>query len=112
MIVRVMGRESRSLPLRGNISASQSRKRCITPWLSTMVIEKIDPDESVSVEMPVADDIRENTSRVYSVSSGGSLKRIETASANGTKIFKTEKLGDFVMAGRHSFGSRQSEKTQ
>lgn len=99
MIVRVMGRETDEYAAaRKHLSKSEQEAKYYAMAFYDGD-EKIDPDEAVRVEMPVADEIKEKTSRVYRVSSGGSLKRIETASANGTKIFKTEKLGDFVMAG-------------
>ena len=99
MIVRVMGRETDEYAAaRKHLSKSEQEAKYYAMAFYDGD-EKIDPDEAVRVEMPVADEIKEKTSRVYRVSSGGSLKKIETASANGTKIFKTEKLGDFVMAG-------------
>ena len=99
MIVRVMGRETDEFAaMKKNLSKPEQEAKYYAMAFYDGD-EKINPDEAVRVEMPVADEIKEKTSRVYRVSSGGSLKRIETASANGTKIFKTEKLGDFVMAG-------------
>ena len=99
MIVRVMGRETDEYAAARKHLSKSEQKAVYYAMAFYDGDQKIDPDESVRVEMPVSDDIRESTSKVYSVSSGGSLKKIETASANGTKIFKTEKLGDFVMAG-------------
>ncbi len=99
MIVRVMGRETDEYAAARKHLSKSEQKAVYYAMAFYDGDQKIDPDESVRVEMPVSDDIRESTSRVYSVPSGGSLKKIETASANGTKIFKTEKLGDFVMAG-------------
>lgn len=110
MIVRVMGRETDEYAAaRKHLSKSEQEAKYYAMAFYDGD-EKIDPDEAVRVEMPVADEIKEKTSRVYSVSSGGSLKRIETASANGTKIFKTEKLGDFVMAGSTASEADKAKK--
>lgn len=110
MIVRVMGRETDEYAAARKHLSKSEQKAVYYAMAFYDGDQKIDPDESVRVEMPVSDDIRESTSRVYSVSSGGSLKRIETASANGTKIFKTEKLGDFVMAGSTASEADKAKK--
>ncbi len=110
MIVRVMGRETDEYAAARKHLSKSEQKAVYYAMAFYDGDQKIDPDESVRVEMPVSDDIRESTSRVYSVSSGGSLKRIETASANGTKIFKTDKLGDFVMAGSTASEADKAKK--
>ena len=110
MIVRVMGRETDEYAAARKHLSKSEQKAVYYAMAFYDGDQKIDPDESVRVEMPVSDDIRESTSRVYSVSSGGSLKKIETASANGTKIFKTEKLGDFVMAGSTASEADKAKK--
>ena len=110
MIVRVMGRETDEYAAARKHLSKSEQKAVYYAMAFYDGDQKIDPDEAVRVEMPVSDDIRESTSRVYSVSSGGSLKRIETASANGTKIFKTEKLGDFVMAGSTASEADKAKK--
>lgn len=99
MIVRVMGRETDEYAAAKKHLSKSEQEAVYYAMAFYKGDSKIDPDEAVRVEMPVSDDIKESTSNVYSVSSKGSLKKIETASANGTKIFKTKKLGDFVMAG-------------
>lgn len=110
MIVRVMGRETDEYAAARKHLSKSEQKAVYYAMAFYDGDQKIDPDEAVRVEMPVSDDIRESTSRVYSVSSGGSLKKIETASANGTKIFKTEKLGDFVMAGSTASEADKAKK--
>ena len=110
MIVRVMGRETDEYAAARKHLSKSEQKVVYYAMAFYDGDQKIDPDEAVRVEMPVSDDIRESTSRVYSVSSGGSLKKIETASANGTKIFKTEKLGDFVMAGSTASEADKAKK--
>ena len=110
MIVRVMGRETDEYAAARKHLSKSEQKAVYYAMAFYDGDQKIDPDESVRVEMPVSDDIRESTSRVYSVSSGGSLKKIETASANGTKIFKTDKLGDFVMAGSTASEADKAKK--
>lgn len=110
MIVRVMGRETDEYAAaRKHLSKSEQKAKYYAMAFYDGD-EKIDPDEAVRVEMPVADEIKEKTSRVYRVSSKGSLKRIEAASANGTKIFKTDKLGDFVMAGSTASEADKAKK--
>ena len=99
MIVRVMGRETDEYAAAKKHLSKSEQEAVYYAMAFYDGDQKIDPDGSVRVEMPVSDDIKERTSKVYRVSSKGSLKKIETASANGTKIFKTKKLGDFVMAG-------------
>ncbi len=99
MIVRVMGRETDEYAAAKKHLSKSEQEAVYYAMAFYKGDSKIDPDEAVRVEMPVSDDIKERTSKVYRVSSKGSLKKIETASANGTKIFKTKKLGDFVMAG-------------
>lgn len=99
MIVRVMGRETDEFAAAKRNLGKSETEAVYYAMAFYEGDEKVDPQEAVRVEMPVSDDIRESTGRVYRVSSGGKLKKIETASANGTKIFRTEKLGDFVMAG-------------
>lgn len=99
MIVRVMGRETDEFAAAKRNLGKSETEAVYYAMAFYEGDEKVDPQEAVRVEMPVSDDIKESTGRVYRVSSGGKLKKIETASANGTKIFRTEKLGDFVMAG-------------
>ncbi len=110
MIVRVMGRETDEYAAaKKNLSKSE-QEAVYYNMAFYEGDEKIDPDDVVRVEMPVSDDIKESTSNVYSVSSNGSLKKVETASANGTKIFKTKKLGDFVMAGSTASEADKAKK--
>lgn len=110
MIVRVMGRETDEYAAaKKNLSKSE-QEAVYYNMAFYEGDEKIDPDDVVRVEMPVSDDIMESTSKLYRVSSNGSLKKVETASANGTKIFKTKKLGDFMMAGSTASEADKAKK--
>ena len=110
MIVRVMGRETDEYAAAKKHLSKSEQEAVYYAMAFYKGDSKIGPDEAVRVEMPVSDDIKERTSKVYRVSSKGSLKKIETASANGTKIFKTKKLGDFVMAGSTASEADKSKK--
>lgn len=60
---------------------------------------RIQPTESVEVQMPILDDISQKTSTIYAVGSKGKLTALKSAKANGTQFFETAHLDAFVMAG-------------
>ena len=70
---------------------------------------KIQPTESVEVQMPVPDIISEKGSIVYSADAKGNLRKMNSAKANGMHFFRTEKLSAFVLAGSTASEEEKAE---
>ena len=60
---------------------------------------EIKPTEEVEVQMPVDTRMSRKSSALYYAGEDGSLTEIESVQADDMKVFKSEKLGDIVMAG-------------
>lgn len=71
---------------------------------------KIQPTDSVEVEIPVSDDISQKNSNVYSVGEKGKLTKVKSVSANGTRFFETKHLEAFVLAGSTATEEEKAEK--
>ncbi len=61
---------------------------------------KIQPSEDVEVQMPVTDNISEESSEVYAVGDGGGLEEMDSVKSGGVQFFSTGKIADFVMSGK------------
>lgn len=59
----------------------------------------VKPKKAVEIQMPISDDISHSSSTVYAVGAKGTLKKVASVNANGTQIFKTQEVTDFVLAG-------------
>lgn len=60
---------------------------------------KIQPTETVEVQVPIDPSISQQASSMYFVNEGRKLNKIKTVKADGMHIFKSEYIGDMVLAG-------------
>lgn len=60
---------------------------------------KIQPTETVEVQVPIDPSISQEASNMYFVNENGKLDRINTVKADGMHIFKSKYIGDMVLAG-------------
>jgi len=60
---------------------------------------QVTPTEAVEVQMPIDDNISQESSTIYSVGKNGSLKKLQSVQADGNRIFQSKHLGDMVLAG-------------
>lgn len=70
---------------------------------------KIQPTESVEVQMPIDDNISQKSSTVYAVGSKGRLSKVNSVKSNGTQCFKRKKLTALVLAGSTATEAEKAE---
>ncbi|MCI7300256.1 MAG: hypothetical protein SOR93_02975 [Clostridiales Family XIII bacterium] len=70
---------------------------------------KIQPSETVEVQMPIDDNISQKSSTVYSVGKKGSLNKINSVKSNGMQFFKRKTLSALVLAGSTATEAEKSE---
>lgn len=99
LFVRVMGAETPEYKsVKGNLSEKESEAVYYNMGFYTGD-RKIQPTESVEVQMPIPDAISSKGSTVYSANAKGRLTKVNSAKANGMHFFKTKKMSAFVLAG-------------
>ncbi|MGN0701969.1 MAG: hypothetical protein ACI4KL_02190 [Lentihominibacter sp.] len=97
--VRIMGAETPEYKsMKGNLSEKESEAVYYSMGFYAGD-RKIQPTESVEVQMPIPDAISSKGSTVYSANAKGKLTKVNSAKANGMHFFKTKQMSAFVLAG-------------
>lgn len=99
MVVRVMGPETEEYKAAaGNLSDAEVE--AVYYKMDFFKGDKrIQPSKQITVQIPVDIDISQATSTVYAADEAGTLTKMNSVNANGTHIFKADKVNAFVMAG-------------